>query len=122
MYANTLLDAYKDAQKYIQDKQIAHDLNLTPQKISKIRKGERYISDSEAIFLAERAGIDPKLALIGCHADRNENPSVKQLWETIAKKFDGHGLHLNSIGYVGLTALATMPFLRLSEYALCILC
>lgn len=58
-----------------------------------MRKGMRYISDEEAIFLAEQAGIPPELALLGCHADRQENPKIKQLWEHIAKKYNGLGLH-----------------------------
>lgn len=92
MYQSNLLDAYKKAQNYVQDKQIAHDLNIQPSRISEMRKGKRYISDNEAVFLAENAGIDPELALLGCHADRNDNPQVKQLWESIAKKCDGLGL------------------------------
>lgn len=50
MYANELLDAYKKAKNYVQDKQIAHDLNLSPQKLSKIRSGVRYMTDEEAVF------------------------------------------------------------------------
>ncbi|MBT2911844.1 DUF3693 domain-containing protein [Vibrio anguillarum] len=92
MYQSQLLDAYKKAQNYIQDKQIAMDLNLPNQRISEMRKGVRYISDEEAIFLAEQAGIPPELALLGCHADRHENPKIKQLWEHIAKKYNGLGL------------------------------
>tara|TARA_Y100001960_G_scaffold47417_1_gene47850 strand:+ start:151 stop:519 length:369 start_codon:yes stop_codon:yes gene_type:complete len=122
MYANKLLDAYKKSQNYVQDKQIAHDLNLSPQKLSKIRKGIRYVSDEEAIFLAENAGIDPELALLGCHADRNENPQVKQLWEQIAKKFDRHGLSGISMACGGL-ALWMMPTQEaLANCVLCILC
>lgn len=86
MYQSQLLDAYKKAQNYVQDKQIAHDLNVQASRISEMRKGVRYISDEEAVFLAEQAGIDPELALLGCHADRNKNPKIKQLWEHIAKK------------------------------------
>ncbi|EDP60040.1 DUF3693 domain-containing protein [Vibrio sp. AND4] len=92
MYANELLNAYKNAQNYVQDKQIAHDLHLSPQKLSKIRKGVRYVTDEEAVFLAKGAGIDPELALLGCHADRNENPAIRGMWESIAKKFNGLGL------------------------------
>ncbi|EGR1076082.1 hypothetical protein EFU47_18310, partial [Vibrio cholerae] len=92
MYANQLLDAYKQAKNYIQDKQIAHDLNLQPSMISKMRNGVRYISDDEAIFLAVNSGIDPELALLGVHADRNENPTIKAYWERIAKKYNGLGL------------------------------
>ncbi|MBF4427746.1 DUF3693 domain-containing protein, partial [Vibrio anguillarum] len=98
MYQSQLLDAYKKAQNYIQDKQIAHDLNLNPSRICEMRKGMRYISDEEAVFLAEQAGIDPELALLGCHADRNENPRIKQLWEHIAKKHNGLGLRTISMG------------------------
>lgn len=102
MYANELLNAYKKAKNYIQDKKIAHDLNLQPSMISKIRTGIRYVSDEEAIFLAENAGIDPEIALLGCHADRNENPRIKALWESIAKKQNGLGLRTISMLCGGL--------------------
>ncbi len=118
MYANELLDAYKKAQNYVQDKQIAHDLNLQPNKISKMRNGTRYVSDNEAVFLAEGAGIDPEVALLGCHADRNENPAIKAYWHNIAKKFNGQGLAGISIACGGFALGLT----RLPEYALYILC
>ncbi|BDU45848.1 DUF3693 domain-containing protein [Vibrio nigripulchritudo] len=122
MYANELLNAYKKAQNYIQDKQIAHDLNLSPQKVSNIRKGIRYVSDEEAIFLAEGAGIDKEIALLGCHADRNENPNIKAVWEQIAKKCNGLGLQGVSMSYsalaLGFTALISSEI----QYVLSILC
>ncbi|WP_255209441.1 DUF3693 domain-containing protein, partial [Vibrio azureus] len=43
-------------------------------------------------YLAKNSGIDPEIALLGCHADRNENPQIKAVWENIAKKFNGLGL------------------------------
>ena len=122
MYQSQLLDAYKKAQNYIQDKQIAHDLNLNPSRICEMRKGARYISDEEAVFLAEQAGTDPELALLGCHADRNENPRIKQLWEHIAKKHNGLGLRTISMG-CGALALAIStpkePILQCALYVLC---
>ncbi|EKO3594746.1 hypothetical protein U0K82_001927 [Vibrio metschnikovii] len=122
MYQSKLLDAYKKAKNYVQDKQIAHDLNLPNQRISEMRKGKRYISDEEAVFLAEQAGIDPELALLGCHADRNENPRIKQLWEHIAKKHNGLGLRAITMGYVGFMLVNMGDKLESSYYALCILC
>ncbi|GEM76408.1 DUF3693 domain-containing protein [Vibrio sagamiensis] len=80
------------AQSYAQDKQIAADMKLPPQRISDFRKGKRYMTDTQAIFLAQSSGLDPEIALLGCHADRNENPQVKEMWESIAKKFNGLGL------------------------------
>ncbi|MET2956279.1 DUF3693 domain-containing protein [Vibrio harveyi] len=122
MYANELLDAYKKAQNYLQDKQIAHDLNLQPNKISKMRKGIRYVSDEEAVFLAKGAGIDPEIALLGCHADRNENPAIRGMWENIAKKYNGLGLTGISMACGGLAMVISSPSESLSQCALCILC
>ncbi|MBT2923279.1 DUF3693 domain-containing protein [Vibrio anguillarum] len=122
MYANELLDSYKKAKNYIQDKQIAHDLNLQPSKISKIRSGIRYMTDEEAVFLAEQAGIDPELALLGCHADRNENPRIKQLWEHIAKKHNGLGLRTISMGCGALALAISTPKEAVLQCALYILC
>ncbi|ELN6932060.1 hypothetical protein RZY48_001441 [Vibrio navarrensis] len=122
MYANELLDAYKKAQRYVQDKQIAHDLNVEPNKISKMRNGIRYVTDEEAIFLAEGAGIDPEVALIGVHADRNENPQIKAYWERIAKKYNGLGLTGISIACGALALLISDPVMPLSQCVLYILC
>lgn len=122
MYQNELLDAYKKAQNYVQDKQIAHDLNLPRQRIGEMRKGTRYISDSEAVFLAESAGIDPEMALLGCHVDRNENPEIKQLWEHIAKKCNGLGLRAISMTCAGLVLMTATPNKALAQCVLCTLC
>ncbi|MFA0712563.1 DUF3693 domain-containing protein [Vibrio splendidus] len=122
MYQSNLLDAYKKAQNYIQDKQIAHDLNIQPSRISEMRKGRRYISDNEAVFLAENAGIDPKLALLGCHADRNENPQIKELWEHMAKKFDGLGLSRISMVCGTFSLWMIQAKEQIINCVLCILC
>ncbi|MGY3569737.1 DUF3693 domain-containing protein [Vibrio paucivorans] len=119
MYQSKLLDAYKKAQNYIQDKQIAHDLNMPPPRISEMRKGKRYLSDEEAVFLAQGANIDPELAMLGCHADRNENPSIKAMWANIAKKYNGLGI---TMAY-GTFMLTTDGFNKaIEQCALCILC
>lgn len=122
MYQNKLLDAYKKAQNYIQDKQIAHDLNLDAPKISKIRKGIRQLTDNEAVFLAQGAKIDPEIALLGCHADRNENPMIKEIWENIAKKFNHQGLQQLSVTVIGFLGVFSGSEESLYECALCILC
>ncbi|HHC7274598.1 TPA: DUF3693 domain-containing protein [Vibrio campbellii] len=122
MYANELLDAYKKAQNYVQDKQIAHDLNLQPNKISKMRKGIRYVSDEEAVFLAQGAGIDPEMALLGCHADRNENPAIRGMWENIAKKYNGLGFTGISMACGGLAMVISSPMGSSIQCALYVLC
>ncbi|HHY0466725.1 TPA: DUF3693 domain-containing protein [Vibrio parahaemolyticus] len=118
MYQNKLLDAYKKAQSYVQDKQIAADMNVPPQRISDFRKGKRYMTDTQAIFLAEQSGLDPEIALLGCHADRNDNPQIKAVWEGIAKKFNGLGLSGISMACTGLALVISSPQEPLSQCAL----
>ncbi|EDP60025.1 bacteriophage f237 ORF10 [Vibrio sp. AND4] len=118
MYQNQLLDAYKKAQSYVQDKQIAADMNVPPQRISDFRKGKRYMTDTQAIFLAEQSGLDPEIALLGCHADRNENPQIKAVWEGIAKKYNGLGLTGISMACTGLAVMITSPLDPLSQCVL----
>ncbi len=121
MYQNQLLDAYKKAQSYVQDKQIAADMNVPPQRISDFRKGKRYMTDTQAIFLAEQSGLDPEIALLGCHADRNENPQIKAVWEGIAKKYNGLGLAGISMACGGLAMVISSPSEPLSQCALYLL-
>ncbi len=122
MYQCELLNAYKNAQKYVQDKQIAMDMNIPKQRISDFRKGRRYLTDEQAIFLAESAGIDPEIALLGLHADKNENPRIKALWESIAKKQNGLGLRTISMLCGGLAVSISQFNEAVSHFALCILC
>lgn len=121
MYQSELLDAYKKAQNYVQDKQIAADLNVQASRISEMRKGKRYISDSEAVFLAKASGIDPEIALLGCHADRNENPEIRGMWENIAKKYNGLGLAGISMACGGLAMVISSPSESLLQCALYLL-
>ncbi|QSV15459.1 DUF3693 domain-containing protein [Photobacterium ganghwense] len=118
MYANTLLDAYKTAKNYIQDKQIAHDLAISPQKISKIRKGERYLTDAEAIFLAENSNIDPHEALIFLAADKAKNYKAQQIWNDITAKLSRQGFKGLALGMTGLLVFNNPKL----QCALCILC
>ncbi|MGP8305020.1 DUF3693 domain-containing protein [Vibrio sp. YIC-376] len=122
MYQNQLLDAYKKAQSYVQDKQIAADMDIPPQRISDFRKGKRYMTDTQAIFLAEHSGLDPEIALLGCHADRNDNPHIKAVWEGIAKKFNGLGLSGISMAFGGLMVSQYTTLEQKLYCALCILC
>ena len=122
MYQSELLDAYKKAQNYVQDKQIAADLNVQASRISEMRKGKRYISDSEAVFLAKASGIDPEIALLGCHADRNENPEIRGMWENIAKKYNGLGFAGISMACAGFAVAFSSPMGSSIQCALYVLC
>lgn len=122
MYANYLLDTYKTAQNYTQDKQIAVDLNVSKSRVCEMRSGKRYISDKEAVFLAENANIDPQEALLGVHADRQENPRIKMMWQEIAKKLKGQNYQVYSAVLTLLIYSAYPQNHDAAQCALCILC
>lgn len=122
MYQNKILDSYKSVQKYVQDKQIAHDLGISTQKISKIRKGERYLTESEALFMAEKIGLETEEVLIYLAADRSKTFEAQQAWQQIAKKFNHQGFHMFSVSFVGLLGgYMTLkdPMIECALYILC---
>ncbi|HAS8329518.1 TPA: hypothetical protein I7708_12640 [Vibrio vulnificus] len=120
MYTNELLDAYKKAKNYIQDKQVAHDLGLSRQKISAIRNGARYLTESEALFIAEEIGADAETVLVYLAADKAKTHKAQQAWANIAKKYNGLGLRGISIACGGLAMWIGSPTEALAKCALCI--
>lgn len=122
MYQDKLLDAYKEAQNYVQDKQIAHDLGLSRQKISNIRQGVRYLTETEALFLAERIGLSEEEVLVYLAADRSKNHKAQMAWQNIAKKFNGLNMSGVSMACGSLALLATTPVDPTIQCVLCILC
>ncbi|HFQ5052237.1 TPA: DUF3693 domain-containing protein [Vibrio vulnificus] len=122
MYTNELLDAYKKAKNYIQDKQVAHDLGLSRQKISAIRNGARYLTESEALFIAEEIGADAETVLVYLAADKAKTHKAQQAWANIAKKYNGLGLRGISIACGGLAMWIGSPTEALAKCALYVLC
>ncbi|MPY01282.1 DUF3693 domain-containing protein [Salinivibrio sp. VYel4] len=111
MFHSELLDAYKKAKNYVQDKQIAHDLELPPSRISEMRKGKRYMSDKSAVFLAQEAGLDIHEVIIKIAADRAKTDETKKAWETVLGKLRSQGLH----SIQGLS-LGLMGFMLTADY------
>ncbi|MGX1924987.1 DUF3693 domain-containing protein [Vibrio sp. NH-7] len=122
MYINQLLDAYKEQKRYVQDKQIAHDLGISTQKLSNIRQGVRYLTENEALFLAEEVGADKETVLVYLAADKAKSYEAQTLWNNIAKKYNGLGLHVISMVCVGLAMWIGSPNEAMAQCALCILC
>lgn len=118
MYINQLLDAYKSAKNYVQDKQIAHDLGISVQKLSGIRKGERYLTEKEALFLAKEIGLDTESVLVYLAADKAKSYEAQQAWKSIAKKFNGLGLTSISMA-CGALAIGLEQKLQYALYVLC---
>lgn len=115
MYQVQLLDSYKKAKSYIQDKQIAHDLGVGASRISEFRSGKRYLSDTQGIFLAENTNIDPHEALIFLAADRAKDFKAQKLWQDITAKLSSQGFERLSLGITGFMAFG----IGVRQYALC---
>ncbi|HBB9961133.1 TPA: hypothetical protein JG851_004231, partial [Vibrio parahaemolyticus] len=109
MYINELLDAYKKAKNYVQDKQIAHDLGISTQKMSNIRNGSRYLTETEALFLAEAIGADKETVLVYLAADKAKTYEAQQAWANIAKKYSGLGISGFSMACAGFAVVFTSP-------------
>ncbi|HCH2618789.1 hypothetical protein J8B07_06860 [Vibrio parahaemolyticus] len=118
MYINELLDAYKKAKNYVQDKQIAHDLGISTQKMSNIRNGSRYLTETEALFLAEAIGADKETVLVYLAADKAKTYEAQQAWANIAKKYSGLGISGFSMVCAGFAVVFTSPLEPLHQCAL----
>ncbi|MCQ1056929.1 DUF3693 domain-containing protein [Photobacterium sp. ZSDE20] len=118
MYINQLLNKYKELKNYIQDKQIAADLGMDTAKLSRIRKGDRYLTENEAIFLAEQTNTDVHEVLIYLAADKAKTFKAKQAWQDITAKLSSQGFRGLTLGLTGFLALSEPKI----QCALCILC
>ncbi|EIN9982513.1 DUF3693 domain-containing protein [Vibrio alginolyticus] len=122
MYTNKLIDAYKEQMNYIQYKQIAHDLGVSPQMLTEVRKGRSYLNENQILMLAETIGEDKEKALIGLAMDKAKTHEAQTLWQSIGKKFNGLGLSSISMVCAGLALVIASPQEPLLQCALCILC
>ena len=122
MYINQLIDSYKTTKSYVQGKQIAHDLGISVKKLSDIRKGRRYLTENEALFLASEVGADKEMVLVYLAADKAKTHEAQTLWNSIAKKFNGRGLQGLSMACGGLMLWIGRPVEAMAQCALCTLC
>ncbi|WP_423841125.1 DUF3693 domain-containing protein [Vibrio mytili] len=118
MYTNQLLDAYKSKMKYVQYKQIAHDLGVSPQMITEVRKGRSYLTEKQILILADAVGEDKEKALIGLAMDKAKTHEAQTLWHSIGKKFNGLGLTSISMA-CGALAIGLEQKLYYALYVLC---
>ncbi|OOF11109.1 hypothetical protein BZG82_05710, partial [Salinivibrio sp. PR5] len=106
MFHSELLDAYKKAKNYTQDKQIAPDLGVTPSNISEMRKGKRYLTEKSAVILAKGAGLNIEEVLVKVAADRAKTEQTKKAWENVLGKLHSQGLQSIQGLSLGLMVLA----------------
>ncbi|CAE6925234.1 hypothetical protein ACOMICROBIO_GDFFDHBD_02238 [Vibrio sp. B1REV9] len=119
MYSSKLLDAYKEQMNYVQYKQIAHDLGVSPQMLTDIRKGRNFLKENQILMLAEAVGEDKEKALVGLALDKAKTYEAHAIWSDIAKKFNGLGLTSISMTCTAFMVSMDAHFNKVSEFALC---
>ncbi|EGQ8355064.1 hypothetical protein GT919_24355 [Vibrio parahaemolyticus] len=118
MYTNKLIDAYKEQMNYVQYKQIAPDLGISPQMLTDVRKGRTYLKENQILMLADAVGEDKEKALIGLAMDKAKTHEAQTLWQNIGKKFNGLGLSSISMACAGLALVIASPQEPLLQCAL----
>jgi len=115
MYTNKLIEAYKTQMNYVQYKQIAHDLGISPQMMTDIRKGRNFLKENQLLMLADAVGENTEKALVGLAMDKAKTHAAQQGWKSVAKKFNGLGLSSISMScgtllIAKLEAAMSIPF------------
>ncbi|WP_076588741.1 DUF3693 domain-containing protein [Vibrio ostreicida] len=122
MYTNNLIDAYKEHMNYVQYKQVAHELGISVQMLTDIRKGRAFLKENLALMIAEKIGEEKEAVLIGLAADKAKTPQEQALWANIAKKFNGLGFQSLSMACGGLAMWIGSPSESLAKCVLFVLC
>ncbi|WP_050933015.1 DUF3693 domain-containing protein [Vibrio harveyi] len=118
MYTNKLIEAYKEQMNYVQYKQIAHDLGISPQMMTDIRKGRNFLKENQLLMLAEAVGENTEKALVGLAMDKAKTYEAQQGWKSVAKKFNGLGLSSISMS-CGTLLIAKLEAAKCVLYVLC---
>ena len=87
-YSQTLLTELKASKDGISDYRVAQILNCTRQHISRIKNGEKGMSESMVVRAAKMAGLDPEDALLKLLVDRAESEEIRQILERIGEKIN----------------------------------
>lgn len=108
------------------DYRLAKLMELSQQVVAGWRSGSRTIGTKFARKFAEACDLDPAYVLACIEQERERDPTVRQIWTTIAEHFDGKAaaFAMMSIGAALLAAgmihaspenLAAFPLLGWSE-------
>lgn len=82
-----LVDLLKVKFSLSSDKEAAELIpQLNKQNLSAIRRGERHLTEEQAIWLAEQCEIDAALVLVELAEECAKSNAAKSIWHNLAKK------------------------------------
>jgi hypothetical protein len=92
-FSNQLIDKYKESCGAKSDAATAANVpNMTRMNLSAIRKGERHLTEEQALWLASECQIDSAMVLVELAAETSRSENAKDVWVKLAKKLKATAL------------------------------
>jgi hypothetical protein len=89
-FSSNLIDEYKKLDGGKSDKIIAQEVpSMTIGNVSQVRTGLRHLTPEQAMFIAERCGLDIGEILVRLDMEKAKSPAVKAEFEKILKRLAG---------------------------------
>lgn len=89
-FSSNLIDEYKKLDGGKSDKIIAQEVpSMTIGNVSQVRTGLRNLTPEQAMYIAERCGLDIGEVLVRLDMERAKSPAVKAEFEKILKRLAG---------------------------------
>lgn len=86
-FSNQLIDKYKEVCGAKSDAATAANVpNMTRMNLSAIRKGERHLTEEQALWIANECQLDSAMVLVELAAETSRSESAKDVWARLAKK------------------------------------
>lgn len=89
-FSSNLIDEYKKLDGGKSDKIIAQEVpSMTIGNVSQVRTGLRNLTPEQAMYIAERCGLDIGEVLVRLDMEKAKSPAVKAEFEKILKRLAG---------------------------------
>ncbi|RVT44640.1 hypothetical protein EMM73_16030 [Rheinheimera sediminis] len=86
-FSRELLELAKKKLELTKDAQLLELIpNMEKGTLSKIKSGNRDLTDAQALAIAEHCGFNTEWVLVSLAADTTKSEAVKSVWSTLAKK------------------------------------
>lgn len=86
-FSKELLELAKKKLELTKDAQLLELIpNMEKGTLSKIKSGNRDLTDVQALAIAEHCGFNKEWVLVSLAADTNKSEAVKSVWSSLAKK------------------------------------
>ena len=89
MFSLELIEELKKAKGFTKDIQAAELIpNLTRANLSHIKKGDRHLTDEQALFISNECSLCADWVLVQLAEEKAKSEEAKQVWHSLAKKLN----------------------------------